>query len=181
VGANPEAPWRLGIIGMGSAAGPDRCQRRSYGAQETVVTGLLLVLPTEETFVHSLESARLLCAGLPLSRRNTPEKPMEDICEQCFACIEVGNPHIVVNLAKPHVFCGLCWDTIQIRWYRRMQKHLPLRDLVVVLAPYITEDIPKQRLRGTASRPKGASLPSADKGDHRRCSSALVPTTMPCH
>ena len=32
--------------GVGIAAGPDLCQRRSYGAQETVVTGLLLVLPT---------------------------------------------------------------------------------------------------------------------------------------
>src|SRR5262245_30751601 len=138
--------------GGGMAALPDLGQRRSYGAPETVVTGRLLVLSTSETLGHYRASPSLWLDGWSLSRRKTPEEPMEDICEQCFACIEVGNPRIVVHLAKPHVFCGLCWDAIQIRWYRRMQKHMPLRDLAVVLAPYITADIPKQRFHGWGRR-----------------------------
>jgi hypothetical protein len=67
---------------------------------------------------------------------------MEDQCEFCLSTIESSAGRVEVNINKAHVFCLLCWDYVQLRWFRRMQKHVPLQSLSTVLAPYIVKDIP---------------------------------------
>ena len=69
---------------------------------------------------------------------------MDEICERCHSSIQLGEGQAIVKVTKPHVFCRLCFDKVQTRWFRRIQKYFPHATVSIALGIYIVTDFPEQ-------------------------------------
>jgi len=62
---------------------------------------------------------------------------MNDICEHCYSTISDTAGIVWIKIQKEHVYCCLCFEGIKPRWFRWCRKYFELKNMAVVLAPYI--------------------------------------------